>query len=132
MMKTNFVLQEGLQSTVDNARGHEVVLDVPESLGGTDKGPKAFELLAMSLNGCIGTMFAIMARKMKLQLDELRVELETEESETIDSVRFTIYVKGDVDQDKVERCFALTEKSCPVGFLFKKAGVSFEHELVIL
>lgn len=131
-MKTNFELKEGFHAIVDNNRGHQVSVDLPESLGGTDLGAKAFELLAMSLNGCIGTIFTIMARKMHISFDSLRVEMETqEESGTIDAVGYRLYIKTDASEEKIAKCLDLTEKTCPVGMLFHKAGVPFARQIVM-
>lgn len=131
-MKVNFELKEGYRSVVSNNRGHEVVLDLPESANGTDQGAKAFELLAMSLNGCIGTIFKMMAVKMRLNVQEIKIEMETVDADTITDVFYRFYVKSDAPMEKLQKCLEHTEKTCPVGLLFAKAGVKFSHELILL
>lgn len=131
-MKVNFKLEEGYLSVVSNTRGHEVTLDLPVSANGTDKGAKAFELLAMSLSGCIGTIYKTVAEKMRIDVQEIRIDMETVEDDTITSVSYRFYVKSDAPIEKLQRCLDLTEKNCPVGLLFAKAGVEFHHELIQL
>ena len=65
-MKTHLVKQGAYLSQIDNQRGSSVAVDLPVASGGTDQGPTAFELLAMSLNGCIATIFTTMAEKKRL------------------------------------------------------------------
>lgn len=131
-MKVDFKLLDGYRSVVTDTRGHEVVLDLPESMNGTNQGPKAFELLAMSLAGCIGTIFKMMAVKMHVDVQDIKVELETEEAATINSVSYRFYIKSDSPLDKIQKCLEHTEENCPVGLLFAKAGVKFHHELIKL
>ncbi|MDN4754001.1 OsmC family protein [Porphyromonadaceae bacterium W3.11] len=131
-MNVNFQLKEGYSSVVSNNRGHEVTLDLPKEANGTDKGAKAFELLAMSLAGCIGTIFKMVAVKMRLDVQDIRVELETEEADTITNVSYRFYIKSDSPVEKIKKCLEHTEANCPVGILFAKAGVKFQHELIML
>lgn len=132
IMKSTFRLVEGYLSEVDNGRGHKVIMDLPEAAGGTNKGPKAFEYLAMSLTGCIGTIFTILAEKMRIDVQELTVELNAETAETIESIDYKFSIKTDASLEKVQKCLDTTERNCPVGLIFHKAGVPFTHEIVML
>ncbi|MDD7437376.1 MAG: OsmC family protein [Bacteroidales bacterium] len=131
-MKSTYRLVEGYLSEVDNGRGHSVQMDLPEKAGGTNKAPKAFEYLAMSLNGCIGTIFVDVAKKMRIDVQELKIELNAETSDTIDSIDYKFYIKTGATLEKVEKCLNTTERYCPVGMLFHKANVPFTHEIVML
>lgn len=131
-MKSTYKLVEGYLSEVDNGRGHSVQMDLPEAAGGTNKAPKALEFLVMSLNGCIGTIFLDVARKMRIEVQELRIELNAEVGDTIDSIDYKFYIKSSAALEKVQKCLDTTERHCPVGLLFHKAGVPFTHEIVML
>lgn len=131
-MKISFDLKEGYHSVVSNFRGHEVVLDLPKESDGTDLGPKAFELLAMSLAGCIGTIFKFVATKMRIDVEDLKIEMETQEEDTITAVSYRLYIKSSSPMAKIEKCLTHTEKHCPVGILFAKAGVEFQHQIISL
>lgn len=109
-----------------------MVLDLPKEMNGTDKGPKAFELLVMSLAGCIGTIFKMISEKMHVDVQDIRVELDTEEEATVNSVSYKFYIKSDSPLEKIEKCLEHVENNCPVGLLFAKAGVTFKHELILM
>ena len=124
-------LIKDLRVTVDNGRAHSVCLDLPPELG-TDMGPTALELGVMSFSGCFVTIFSLTAKKMRVQLKELEVELRAQKSEetgTIISAEFEITVKSDADEERIHRIFELTRKNCPVGKLFEQAGVKISHNL---
>ena len=124
-------LIKDLRVAVDNGRAHSVCLDLPPELG-TDMGPTALELGVMSFSGCFTTIFSLTAKKMRVQLKDLEVELHAQKSEetgTIASAEFNIKVKSDVHEDRIQRIFELTRKNCPVGKLFEKAGVKISYNL---
>ena len=124
-------LIKDLRVTVDNGRTHSVCLDLPPEIG-TDMGPTALELGVMSFAGCFATIFSLTAKKMRVQLKELEVELRAQKSEetgTIISAEFEITVKSDAGEDRIHRIFELTRKNCPVGKLFEQAGVKISHNL---
>jgi uncharacterized OsmC-like protein len=126
-MKTRSVLIDGYQSVIDNGRKHSVVTDLPD---GTDIGASALELSVMSLAGCISTIFKKMAEKMRIKVDKMEVEMDANKgTETIDKVNYTVSVRSDAPIDKLKKCLENTEKACPVGVLFVKAGVEMEGTL---
>jgi len=120
-----------LRVAVDNGRAHSVCLDLPPELG-TDMGPTALELGVMSFAGCFATIFSLTAKKMRVQLKDLEVELrarKSEETGTVASAKFNITVKSDVREDRIQRIFKLTRENCPVGKLFEQAGVKISYNL---
>ena len=124
-------LIKDLRVAVDNGRAHSICLDLPPELG-TDMGPTALELGVMSFAGCVVTIFSLTARKMRIQLKDLEVELRAKKSEetgTIISAEFEITVLSDASEDRIQRIFELTRKNCPVGKLFEQAGVKISYDL---
>lgn len=120
-----------LRVAVDNGRAHSVCLDLPPELG-TDMGPTALELGVMSFAGCFATIFSLTAKKMRIQLKDLEVELralKSEETGTVASAKFNITVKSDAKKDRIQRIFKLTRENCPVGKLFEQAGVKISYNL---
>ncbi len=131
-MKTAFQWKQGFESTVTNTRGHEVVMDLPPAKNGTDNGATAIEFCAMSLVGCIGTIFAVMAVKMRFEYSQLEIELDavkTDEDKTIKSVDYVLKIKTGVSEEKVKKCLKLTEENCPVGILFQKAEIPISGKI---
>lgn len=130
-IKSTAILVKGLRIAVDNGRAHSVCLDLPPELG-TDMGPTALELGVMSYAGCFATIFALMAKKMRILLKDLEVKLEalkTEEAGTVTEASFDITVKTDASEETIKRIFKLTVENCPVGKLFEKAGVKVSYNM---
>jgi uncharacterized OsmC-like protein len=124
-------LVKDLRIAVDNGRAHSVCLDLPPELG-TDMGPTALELGVMSYAGCFATIFALMAKKMRVPLKDLEVKLEavkSDEAGTVTEAAFNIAVKTDAAEETVQRIFKLTVENCPVGKLFERAGVKVSYNI---
>lgn len=133
-MKSNSLWTRKFQSVVDNGRNHSMVIDLPEAKGGSNSGPTALEMCVMSLSGCVGTIFAMVAEKMRLKFEKMEVELIAEQSQnapTITDVHFTLRIQTSEERQKIEKCLDLTINTCPVGVLFKQAGVSITNEIII-
>lgn len=133
-MKSISLWTRKFQSVVDNGRNHSMVIDLPEAKGGSNSGPTALEMCVMSLSGCVGTIFAMVAEKMRLKFEKLEVELIAEQSQnapTITDVHFTLRIQTSEERQKIEKCLDLTINTCPVGVLFKQAGVSITNEIII-
>jgi len=131
-MKIRCKLVENFRSIVDNTRGHSVVLDLPPTLGGEDTGPTALELAVMGLAGCIVTIFSVVAKKMRVQIDELEVIVDAEkpsDAKTITEIKTVINVKTPESKVKIEKIWARTHEICPVGIIFEKAGLKLEPEI---
>lgn len=134
-MKSTLKWKQGFESVVDNSRGHEVVMDLPEAKNGTNLGATAVEVCAMSLTGCIGTIFAVVAKKMRFDFSAMEIDLEatkTDDDPTITSVNYVFKIKTDADEEKVQKCLDVTIDNCPVGNLFKQAGIPVKGKVVML
>ncbi|MEM3627007.1 MAG: OsmC family protein [Candidatus Bathyarchaeia archaeon] len=126
-------LVKDLRIDVDDGRSHALCLDLPLDMG-TDMGPTALELALMSLAGCYATIFALTAKKMRITLKDLEVEMEAVKSEevgTITEVNAEVSVKANAPEDRIQRAHDLTSRNCPVGKLFEKAGVKVNYNLKI-
>lgn len=126
---------EGLQGIVKDERNHSIVIDVPEVKGGIDSGTSALELCVMSLAGCIETIFAMVAPKMRLEFEKLEVVADArmeDGSKTISHVDYKLNILTKASEEKVKKCLDLVESTCPVGVLFTQAGVVLNAEIVML
>jgi len=125
-MKSNSLWTRKYQSVVDNGRNHSLVIDLPEIKGGINSGPTALELCVMGFSGCVGTIFAMVAEKMRLTFEKMEVEVNAEQKNdalTISDLHFVLSIQTNVEKEKIEKCLELTLNTCPVGILFKQAGV---------
>jgi uncharacterized OsmC-like protein len=134
-MKSTVKWTKNLQSVVDNGRGHQVLIDMPETKNGDNQGATALELAAMSLAGCIATIFAVVAAKMRIKYTQMEVELDatkTDDDATITKTDYVFKIKTDEPIEKIEKCLKHTMDTCPVGVLFEKAGIPVKGEIVLL
>lgn len=131
-MKSTSLWTRQFQSVVDNGRNHSMVIDLPEAKGGINSGPTALEMCVMSFSGCVGTIFAMVAQKMRLTFEHMEVEVNAEqknEAPTITDIHFIMNIKTNEAKDKIEKCLEHTMNTCPVGVLFKQAGVKITNEI---
>lgn len=120
--------------SVDDGRAHSVCLDLPPELG-DDMGPTALELGVMSYAGCFATIFTLTAKKLRVALKDLEVDLEagkSDEAGTIIEANFDIRVNAEAANERIQRIFDLTLKNCPVGILFERAGVKTSYNMNIV
>lgn len=131
-MKAIATWTKGLQGIVNDERNHTTVIDVPEAKGGVDSGTSALELCIMSLAGCIETIFAMVAPKMRLEFQELEVIADARiegDAKTITHVDYKLIIKTEASEVKVKKCLDIVESTCPVGVLFTQAGVVLTGEI---
>jgi putative redox protein len=135
IMKSNSLWTRQFQSVVDNGRNHSVVIDLPEEKGGVNSGATALELTVMGLSGCIGTIFAMVAQKMRIEFEHLEVILDAQQKNdapTVTDVHFVLEIKTNEKLEKIQKCLDTTIGTCPVGVLFKQAGVNITNEIKII
>lgn len=58
-----------------NAGGYELIVDEPESVGGTDQGPQPTDLLLASVASCFTLAIAYSAAKRDIELSGLDVDV---------------------------------------------------------
>lgn len=134
-MKSTSLWTRQFQSVVDNGRNHSMVIDLPEPKGGINSGPTALEICVMSFSGCVGTIFAMVAQKMHLTFDKMEVEteaLQENDAPTITRVHFVLKIRTTADRSRVEKCLDHTMNTCPVGVLYRQAGVKITSEIQLM
>lgn len=131
-MKSNSLWTKNFQSVVDNGRNHSIVIDLPEAKGGNNSGPTALEMCVMSFSGCVGTIFALVAKKMRLTYEKMEIDVDAQQNNdapTITDIHFVLTIQTKDDKLKIEKCLEHTLNTCPVGVLFKQAGVKITNEI---
>ena len=133
-MNAKAKLVEGFQIILDDGYSHAIVVDLPPDLG-SGTGPTSLEICVMSHAGCYVTICALTAKKMRLPLKGLTVEVEavkTDEAGTITEETFDIEIKAEAPADRIKRLHEVTVKNCPVDILLQKAGVKIEYNVKIV
>ncbi|MGX7059604.1 OsmC family protein [Vagococcus humatus] len=108
------------------ARDFNFILDEPKNLGGTNEGMNPVEALLCSLGACKVIVARSFARFHKINLKDIRVELEG----TLDTDGFTgknkeakigfshitskVYIDADNTDEEIEKFVAFINHTCPV------------------
>jgi len=75
-MPSLVVKHEGGMCSSINVRGHKVIADVPQEMGGEDRGPTPVDLLAGSLGTCIAFYIARWCREAQIACDGFEVKVD--------------------------------------------------------
>jgi len=126
---------KGFETRLEDDHAHTVVVDLPVDEGGRSAGPTALELAVLSLAGCITTIFALVAKRRRLEFQGMSIALDAERprgAPTITRVQGTFRLRTKEDASSVETALRLTVRTCPVGVLFEKAGIPVEITPIVV
>ena len=93
------------------ARGHELALNIKK--GARDAGFNAAETLLAALGACILTNVNAIGAKMRLQIDEARIEFDAdrrEEPPVLTEIRYRLILKSPEPREKLEELHDLCLK----------------------
>lgn len=108
-----------------SARGHSLLLDEPEEVGGDDRGPNPYELLLGALGACTAMTLRLYAERKGWPLDDVVVELDHNQSHREDcqdcdkedrrltTIQRTIRLTGELDDEQRGRLLEIARR-CPV------------------
>jgi len=134
--------KEGLIAESES-RGFKIIMDEPESLGGTDKGMNPVEGLLVSLGSCLVIVGLAFAKAQGIDLQDLWVETEGDLDPDgfmlgkegvrpgFEVVRFTIHIKSSSSEDKLREFKNFMESRCPVSDTLGNGTRVTASELVI-
>ncbi len=110
---------------------HELIIDEPESVGGTDLGPNPLQYVLSSLTGCVTIVGKNVAKKMGIILEEVSVKVEGDIDDRgftgqdpnvqkgFQEMRLSVSAKADCSREKLEEWLKTTESLCPVGNTYR-------------
>lgn len=116
--------------------GHKIITDSSIENGGDNLGPSPKSLLLAGLIGCTGIDVASILKKMKVEYDDLIIEVETYHTDDQPRVYKDIHLvyrfKGkDLRQDNIEKAVKLSlEKYCGVSAMLEKV-TPITYEIVL-
>src|SRR6056297_1096148 len=129
--KVNSNMKDGMKVKVNNTRGHEIIIDEPESSGGTDEGMNPVEITLASLAGCLSITTEFLAKKMKIEIDSLSIDVEGDIDEKamtsaevfsgFKKIRYNIKIESNSSQDKIDKLINSIEDYCPVSDTLTRA-----------
>jgi len=110
----------------NNPSGHTVRIDAGGESGGSGAGLRPKALMLSGLAGCSGLDVASLIKKMKLEVDDFKIEtianLTDEHPKYYDSVVVEYHFTGaNLNEDKLKKAVDLSvEKYCGVMEMFRK------------
>jgi len=105
---------EGLAHRVE-VDGHELTVDEPTDVGGTNTGPSPTRLLTSSLAACTAITIVMYADRKGWDVGGIEVSAQFEQPPRGEPARFEVTVKlpASLGEDQVERLKVIAGK-CPV------------------
>ena len=133
MIKRAIVKQlNGITFAGKSDSNHWVVIDGPESFGGSDAGSRPKELLLLALGGCTASDVVSILKKKRVALEDFEVRLKANVREEHPQVFTDIHVEyvfygEDIIPADVERAIELsTTKYCSVSAMLRN-NVNITH-----
>jgi len=128
MIKTLKAQAKWIQGTKieSETRGLKNIIDKPLEENGTNLGPKPSELSLEALGGCILFAYLYAAEKLKVDIEDLKVDLEGDvvpggwtdeqniERAGFKQVRFIVQVKTNDSKENIEQVHQLAQKVSPM------------------
>lgn len=134
------VSARGSFRTEVTAGKHRLVLDEPESAGGTDEGPTPYDALAAALGGCTAMTLHFFSKREGIPLEGVDVTLHHDREHARDCAeclttsgfihrfRVEIALQGDLTGEQKERLLAIAKK-CPVA---KTLGAEIQIDEILV
>ncbi len=106
--------EEGFAHDVEIDGGHEIVVDEPASVGGSDRGPSPTQLLAASLAGCTAITLELYAERKGWDLGALEVEVDfASEGQAPAAFEVVLRLPQSFDEERRRQLLKIAAK-CPV------------------
>ena len=109
---------------ITDAAGHELLADEPVDVGGADRGPSPFELVAAGLGACTSITLMMYARNKGIALRDVQVVVRYhrpgENGHASDHADRAITLHGTLDE-KTQQRLASVAKRCPVHLMLERA-----------
>ncbi|MDP5158214.1 MAG: OsmC family protein [Flaviramulus sp.] len=116
----------GMKFESTNPSGHNLFIDAGEEIGGKGEGYRPKALMLSALAGCSGIDVGMLIKKMKLAVDDFKIEIDAslteEHPKYYNNVAMHFHFYGnDLDEKKLQRTVDLSvEKYCGVMEMFRQ------------
>jgi putative redox protein len=105
-----------------HARQHDLTCDEPAALGGSDAGPRPFELALAGLVSCTAITLRMYAQRKQWDLGDVEVEARIRKDGDAFVIDRSVAVNGALSEEQRERLAEICEKT-PVTLLLKQGAV---------
>ena len=137
-MRVNLNWHEAVHFSARADSGHEIEIDGPPDLGGTNVGTRPMELMLLSIAGCAATDVVHILTKGRVSVKHCNVTVDAtranEEPRVFTAIHLIFEVAGErLTERKLERAIELSaEKYCSASILMQRAGVDVTHEYEVV
>jgi putative redox protein len=119
--------REGYAHDVEIEGGHELLIDEPESAGGSDRGPSPTRLLAAALASCTAITMEMYAQRKEWDLSDVEVIVDMEYERAVpSSFEVTLRLPRALSEEQRERLKTMAAR-CPVH-----KALSHDRDVTIL
>ena len=120
------MLEEGMQTKVDMGDGFEILIDAPEGLGGTNKGPSPLLVILGVIGACIIAVVKFWALIEDIKIEKMEIYsrgkinlsgifgIDPNELPGYTDFEPVIRIKADAPKEKIEELLDRALKHCPV------------------
>jgi len=102
---------------------HTVMVDEPESIGGSNQYPNPAQYLLSALASCTAITIKMYADNKKLNVGEINVDVKMEEvissGKTIKKIVKAVQFENPLEDDQIERLLTIGSK-CPISKLLEQ------------
>lgn len=106
-----------------NVSGHELVADVSEKLGGSNKGPDPHDYLQAALAACTAITVQMYANRKSIPLESVDVKVKIVLEGAENKIHLQLNLIGQLDDEQRKRLLEIAEK-CPIhNFLVRGAKI---------
>ena len=132
-MEANIIWQRDVVFSARADSGHEVTIDGPPELGGTNAGARPMELMLCGVGGCTAFDVVHILQRGRAEASKCETRVTAERAETDPKVftdvhiQFTLAGEG-LTERKVARAVELSAtRYCSASILLQRAGVTVTH-----
>ena len=102
---------------------HTVMVDEPESIGGSNQYPNPAQYLLSALASCTAITIKMYADNKKLNVGEINVDVKMKEvissGKTIKKIMKAVQFENPLEDDQIERLLTIGSK-CPISKLLEQ------------
>lgn len=129
---------KNMQMSGATASGHTIALDGPPESGGENLGARPMELLLLGLGGCTAVDVVSTLKKMRQNITDFEVEIESERAvlhpKIFTKIHLKFLIKGEnLDDKKIQKAIELSAtKYCSASIMLGQlAKITHSFEVII-
>ncbi|WP_034551811.1 OsmC family protein [Carnobacterium funditum] len=126
-------ISKGMQ-TVANSKGHQIIIDEPQQLGGKDEGANPLGVFLASLAGCENAIANMVAKEIDFDLQGIEFDIKGEMNPEgmmgnkdvrpyFKSIKINARVKTNESEERINELQIIVDSRCPIFTTLEAADV---------